>query len=523
MIKQFFKIGGVKTEKEFLAKYPTEASFFRQHPEAMALIEQSMPYMPSYSDMIIPQAMYGMAYGGSFIPRAQYGIQVSGAPPVQEDYPDYESFIQAYDEYLASLQQQANMSQAMPQGLRTGLPVPESSPYVPTNNFNLKDYSGVSIVDFLSTQGIPANFSSRKEIASILGITNYRGTASQNKEMIAMIQQNPNIFADYKGITQPTGDLRKTAAKTRNSKGIPSTEEIVAAKHQAQGTPNYITLPEVEVYAKKYKSLPDVNVFSRKKSPIENQNFLLNVPGGKIRRSIVTGAWEAVPDPNGTMTIEMINRIKLANERNAFEAAERSGQPVIRQGRKEKGGEWNGTWNGNQGFAAGGTYLPDYASSAYGLPQFELGAPIYADGGMSPEEAMMMQQQGAGAASPDQGAGIDQQQIVQAVMQMMQQGMDPNEIMQQLVQGGVPPEIAEQIIMTIIQQVQGDGGQGGMGGGQPNGMQQPMAPPSPEQGMEGMPMPGGMAKGGMVPGWEGEVSMAQLEDLKRKGIKFDII
>jgi hypothetical protein len=261
---------------------------------------------------------------------------------------------------------------------------------------------------------------------------------------------------------------------------------------------------------------------------IRNTYFGSTDANAKVRRDVFgTGAWVHIPDPAGMMTAENARRIELARQLNAAETAEKSGQPVFRQARREKGGEWNGTWNGNQGFAVGGTYLPDYASSAYGLPQFELGAPIYANGGMSPEEAMMMQQQGAGMPSPDQGGGMDQQQIVQAVMQMMQQGMDPNQIMQQLVQGGVPPQMAEQIIMMVMQQVQGGGGpaggQGGMGGGQPNGMQQPMAPPSPEQGMEGMPMPGGMARGGMTPGWEGEVSMAQLEDLKRRGIKFDII
>jgi hypothetical protein len=188
-------------------------------------------------------------------------------------------------------------------------------------------------------------------------------------------------------------------------------------------------------------------------------------------------------------------------------------------------GGYTGTWNGNQGFDVGGAYLPDYASSAYGLPQYEMCAPIYADGGMSPEEAMMMQQQqGAGMEG---GGGDQQQQIVQAIMQMLQQGMDPNQIIQQLGEAGVPPQMAQQMVVAVVQQVQGGGGaaggQGGMGGGQPNGVQQQAAPASPEQGMEGMPMPGGMARGGMTPGWEGEVTMQQLEELRKKGVKFDII
>ena len=136
-----------------------------------------------------------------------------------------------------------------------------------------------------------------------------------------------------------------------------------------------------------------------------------------------------------------------------------------------RGGSYTGTWNGNQGFDVGGAYIPDYASSAYGLPQFEMGAPIYADGGMSPDQAMMMQQQ---AAPQQSGGGMDQQQqVVQAIMQMLQQGMDPNQIMQQLVQAGLPQQVAQQLLQAVIQQVQG-GGQEGMGGGQPNGVQQPI-------------------------------------------------
>lgn len=525
MIKQFFKIGGVKNEKEFLAKYPTEASFFRKHPEAMALVEQSTPYMPSYSDMVMPQAMYGMgmAYGG-YVPFAQNGMEVTN-PPKQQDYPDYESFSQAMEQYLTGLQQQADGSQGMPQGniIPSGSPVSAPSPYVPTDTPSVRDYSGPSVVDFLIAQGMPADFASRKDLASSIGITNYRGTATQNKQLMQALQQSPDIVSMYAGAMQPTGAVTKAAVKGKNAKGAPSTESIAAAKQKALGNPDYETLPEVRINAKSaYKTLPGMSVYSRRPSALQRAIQANNQSNSKVRRNISTGAWEAVPDPAGMMTVEYASRIKMAQQLNAAEAAEASGQPIFRQ---EKGGQWNGTWNGNQGFEVGGSYLPDYASSAYGLPQFELGAPMYAEGGMSPEEAMMMQQQGP---APEQGgAGMDQQQIVQAVMQMMQQGMDPNQIMQQLVQSGVPPQMAEQVIMMVMQQVQGGGGpaggQGGMGGGQPNGMQQPMAPPSPEQGMEGMPMPGGMAKGGMVPGWEGEVTMAQLEDLKRRGIKFDII
>jgi hypothetical protein len=503
MINQFFKIGGVKNEKEFLAKYPTEASFFRQHPEAMSLVEQSMPYMPSYSDVIMPQAMYGMSMGyGGYIPMAANGMQVT-EPPRQQDYPDYESFTAAFDQYLAGLQQQADTGQTMPQGSMNAAPAATGSPYVPTNKFNLKNYQGVSVVDFLMAQGKPADFAYRKQLASALGINNYRGTASQNKQMMQMIQQAPDILGEYEGPEQPTAAVRKTVAKTKNAMGAPSTQSIAQAKQEALIAPTSTSVDQ-SLQGQSYKSSFDIL------DQINTSKY--------IRRSLADGRWVPIPDPAGMMTTESARRKKLADDANMREALEKSNQPMFKQG-YATGGEWNGTWNGNQGFQVGGSYLPDYASSAYGLPQFELGAPIYADGGMSPEEAMMMQQQGA---APQQGGGeMDQQQIVQAIAQMIQQGMDPNQIMQQLVQGGVPAQMAEQLVMMVMQQMQG--GQEGMGDGQPNGAQQPMAPASPEQGMEGMQMPNGMAKGGMVPGWEGEVSMAQLEDLKRRGIKFDLI
>ena len=42
MVKQFLKIAGVKTQKEFYKKYPSEAAFFRAHPEAEMLKHAAM-------------------------------------------------------------------------------------------------------------------------------------------------------------------------------------------------------------------------------------------------------------------------------------------------------------------------------------------------------------------------------------------------------------------------------------------------------------------------------------------------
>ena len=182
----------------------------------------------------------------------------------------------------------------------------------------------------------------------------------------------------------------------------------------------------------------------------------------------------------------------------------------------EDGGAYTGTWNGNQGFEDGGFYNPFQ-------PVNPLSRFVYAEGGMTPEEAMMMQQQGAAATEqgmpPQQGEQASQiseeqmQQVVQMVIQMMQQQMPPEQIMQNLVQQGVPEELAQQAVEMVMQQIQAS--QQGAGPAQP---QQQAPPQQMPMGMYG----GGMyAQGGMV-GQEMEVTEEELKELRRKGIKFEI-
>ena len=49
----------------------------------------------------------------------------------------------------------------------------------------------------------------------------------------------------------------------------------------------------------------------------------------------------------------------------------------------------------------------------------------------------------------------DQEQIVQGVAQMLQQGAQPEQIVQQLIQMGLPQEQAMQLIQTVMQNLQG--------------------------------------------------------------------
>lgn len=80
------------------------------------------------------------------------------------------------------------------------------------------------------------------------------------------------------------------------------------------------------------------------------------------------------------------------------------------------------------------TRKPGYFMQAGGMPQ-EM---------MPPQEAPM----------PEEG-GDQMNQVMQAVAQMLQQGMAPEEVMQKLVEMGVPQDQAQQIIQQVMQQMQG--------------------------------------------------------------------
>jgi hypothetical protein len=68
-------------------------------------------------------------------------------------------------------------------------------------------------------------------------------------------------------------------------------------------------------------------------------------------------------------------------------------------------------------------------------------------------EMMQAPQQGQPQGQPQGGGG--EEQILQQVAQMLQQGMSPEEIVGQLVQMGVPQEQAIQVVQMVVQQMQG--------------------------------------------------------------------
>ena len=124
MIRQFLKIAGVRTEKEFLNKYPNEQDFFDQHPEAEMLVH----------------AHNQMAYGG----MTQYG---PGGPILPGT--------------LNAAVQQTMLDQSAAHGVPPLIarPTPEMvGPVIPPQYAQAAqagpNYQGVSIVDMLNKNGI---------------------------------------------------------------------------------------------------------------------------------------------------------------------------------------------------------------------------------------------------------------------------------------------------------------------------------------------------------------------------------
>lgn len=79
-----------------------------------------------------------------------------------------------------------------------------------------KDYTGVSIVDFLDQSGKPSDFESRKKLAQSLGIQNYTGTASQNTQMLNTLRGGKQ-YSD--GVEVQKAELAKPYTTPKDGKG----------------------------------------------------------------------------------------------------------------------------------------------------------------------------------------------------------------------------------------------------------------------------------------------------------------
>jgi hypothetical protein len=150
---------------------------------------------------------------------AQGGMEM----PRQEDFPDYNTFSQAMQEWQATGDYQNFMNP--PAMMADSLPIAQPMMGVPpvqnvvAPQAALNPYEGTSVYDFLSAQNKAPDYASRKVLASQLGIDNYRGTAAQNLQMMKMLKETPNVLQSY--------------APSAGSKSSPKTTTVI----DEQGNP----------------------------------------------------------------------------------------------------------------------------------------------------------------------------------------------------------------------------------------------------------------------------------------------
>ena len=158
-----------------------------------------------------------------YLPHAQDGMEKVYVPRI-EDFPDYNSYRAAMDQYTAMngydeypqesdttsqqgyghmrwhpewndeeiIPQQAQMV-AQAQTVQAQQPVTPTSAPIPTR----PSYTGPSIVDYLGMNGKASDYNTRKLIAESMGIKNYRGTGAQNTKLLKQLLDNPNGIDGY--------------------------------------------------------------------------------------------------------------------------------------------------------------------------------------------------------------------------------------------------------------------------------------------------------------------------------------
>jgi len=167
--------------------------------------------------------------GSTFSGNAFY--QNGGEPQIQ-DYPDYNAYMAALQQYQSYYGNQDTPNNEVTQ---TASPRwhsewddqginPEYD--VPSASRKLNDYKGVSIVDFLAAQGInKTDYASRKELAKALGISNYTGRGDQNMQLINLLKNSPDTLNSYgnKPVMSSVGNKAAVNKATSSKRAVSET------------------------------------------------------------------------------------------------------------------------------------------------------------------------------------------------------------------------------------------------------------------------------------------------------------
>src|SRR5699024_10300990 len=85
--------------------------------------------------------------------------------------------------------------------LKAGKPKPAKKP--------ASGYKGSSLVKYLKSVGQPSSFKHREKLANQKGITNYKGTPSQNTQLLNILRNGSNAKPKGKTIKQMADEIIK--------------------------------------------------------------------------------------------------------------------------------------------------------------------------------------------------------------------------------------------------------------------------------------------------------------------------
>lgn len=126
-----------------------------------------------------------------------------------------------------------------------------------------------SIVDLLKSQGKDSSFSARKQYAEQNGITNYTGTAEQNKQLISIFSGGNNTTTKT---TNTTNNNTTNTAKTTNTTNTTNTTKTTTPSVSVKGVDKSLT----DALTRGYQMSPAVQ-----EAMAKVQEILDKIEGGK--------------------------------------------------------------------------------------------------------------------------------------------------------------------------------------------------------------------------------------------------
>jgi len=195
-----------------------------------------------------------MGQGGYINTNDMYYAQGGMEVPRQEDFPDYNSFVAAMQEWEATggYSNYMNPASMMADSIPVAQPVIGPVSVVQQQAAAAANpYQGSSVYDFLAAQNKAPDYASRKVLAGQLGIKNYRGTAAQNLQMMSMLRQDPNVLSSY------TGQGQSTYAPSQGQKSMPGKAGTQNNVPQQTPPPPPEVKKALDTIASVTKNLPD--------------------------------------------------------------------------------------------------------------------------------------------------------------------------------------------------------------------------------------------------------------------------